>query len=50
MLFHCVISNFEKKNVLLITKDFLSKLFQLQVFSQKSELCKKWNLKTIQSH
>ena len=40
---HCVISNFEKKIVLLLTKDFFSRSFHSCKFFH--ELCKKWNLK-----
>ena len=40
---YCVISNFEKKIVLLLTKDFFSRSFQSCKFFH--ELCKKWNLK-----
>ena len=40
---HCVISNFEKKFVLLLTKDFFSRSFHSCKFFH--ELCKKWNLK-----
>ena len=37
--FHCIISNFDKKFVLLLTKDFFSQIFQFHIFN-KSELCK----------
>ena len=40
---HCIISNFEKKNVLLFTKDFFSQSFHSCKFFLK--LCKKCNLK-----
>ena len=30
--FHCIISNFEKKNVPLLAKDFLPKFSELKVF------------------
>ena len=45
--FHCIISNFEKKHVPLLTKDFSPKVFGVVSFSQKGELYKKWNLKAI---
>ena len=39
---HCVISNSEKK-ILLLTKEFFSQSFHSGKFFHK--LCKKWNLK-----
>ena len=39
----CVISKFEKKIVLLLTKDFFSRRFHSCKFFH--EFCKKWNLK-----
>ena len=49
--FHCVISNFEKKKCLLLTKDFFSWSFQsCKFFSRKGELCKKCNLKAARSN
>ena len=46
--FDCIISNFEKSTVPLLTKDFFSRSFpSCKFFSRKGKLCKKWNLKTI---
>ena len=42
---HCVISNFEKKFI--VNKTFSQEVF---TFSRKGELCKKWNLRAIQSN
>ena len=33
--FHCVISNFEKKKVTLLTKDFLPKFPELKVLHER---------------
>ena len=49
--FHCVISNFEKKNVLLLTKDFFSRSFHsYKGFHERVSCVKKCNLKAIWSN
>ena len=45
--FHHLISNFEKKCSIVKKRIFLPKFSQLQVFSRKRGLCKKWNLKAV---
>ena len=40
--FHCIVSNFEKKIVLLLAKGFFSRSFHsCKFFSRKTELCNK---------
>ena len=52
MPFHCIIFNFEKKKKCSIIKKrlLLPKFSQFKVFPLNGELCKKWNLKAIQSN
>ena len=42
MSFHCIILNFEKKNVPLFTKDFLPKFSKLYVFHERVSFVKNW--------
>ena len=49
MPFHRVISNFKKK-CSIVNKELSPEVFRVVSFSQKGELCKKWDLKAIQSN
>ena len=49
MPFLCIISNFKKK-CSIVNKRLSPEVFGVVSFSQKGELCKKWNLKAIRSN
>ena len=48
--FHCVISNFKKKECSIVNKRLSPEVSRVERFLQKGELCKKWNLKAIRSN